>query len=131
MKLWIVWLVLAACGGSSASTTPGTPAGGVQMKEVTDPWKSMELPVGTALVEVSTSKTLVLRHPTLKLSMMQSTYAAFRQHLVSRGWSIQDEVHYDEGTDNAQYNGIFQREGRTMTLGVEKSRAGGLQISLR
>jgi hypothetical protein len=90
----------------------------------------MELPIGTAVVEASTPKTLVLRHPTLQLTMCGPTYSAFRERLVALGWSVDSEDTYDEGTKDVQVVGKLKKGTDSLRLTVERSRAGGVEISM-
>ena len=131
MTFWMTGLVLLACGNDLATPAARAPSGAsVPVKALTEPWSSQKIPVGTALIEVSTSKTLVLRQPTMSLEMIAPSYSMMRTFLVDSGWSIEEEDVYDKDTIREQHRGYFKRGDEEIRLTAERSRSGGVEIVL-
>lgn len=61
------------------------------MKEVTEPWKSMNLPIDGAVVEVSDSDSLILRFAAIQPDDYGLPHAAVRQAMVDAGWGAEDD----------------------------------------
>ena len=59
--------------------------------ELTEPWKSMNLPIDGALIERSSSSTLGVRFVTIKAEDAALPYAALKQSLMDAGWSVKYE----------------------------------------
>jgi len=88
--LVFVAVALAACSGATeASPIPGpVPIPGVASVELTEPWKSMNLPIEGAIVEASTESGLLVRFPSVAEADAGPTLAALEQALVDGGWAV-------------------------------------------
>lgn len=65
--------------------------------ELTEPWKSMNLPIDGAIVEASTFDSLLVHFPTVTAADLKPTHAALRQGLIEAGWIIDEDGEYATG----------------------------------
>ena len=128
MNGWILCWALLACGGVPETTAPSGPVESVQLTNLTEPWSRESVPVGTAIIELSTANTLILRQPNMPLEMIAPSYSTMRTYLLDSGWSIEDESDYNTGTRKEQRRGNFVRGKQRIQLMTLRSLAGGVEI---
>jgi len=86
-------LLLLLHSGCTTSSAPPPPANQPQVKsvELTEPWKSMNLPIEGAVIELSDDDSLGLRFVTIKSEDAALPYAALKQSLMDAGWRVKYE----------------------------------------
>lgn len=92
MQFLVMLVALAACTGSEGGSPPGVvtdPLTGARSMELTEPWKSMNLPIDGAVVDASTEHSVLLRFPAIAEADASTTYAALRQSLLDAGWQVE------------------------------------------
>lgn len=79
--------LLGCAGGSNADPGQQPTIAGAKSMELTEPWKSMNLPIEGAVVEYSRSDGLLARYPSIPVDATVATYAAVKEALLAAGWA--------------------------------------------
>lgn len=101
MRLSVSFLVLPVClalGCTGGSTTPSapesttsTPATAGATVSITDPWKSMNLPIDGARIDASDSEELAATYVTHTNETAAGIKAAWKDALTGAGWKVTKE----------------------------------------
>ncbi len=81
-------LLLLLHGGCTTSSAPPANQPQVKSVELTEPWKSMNLPIDGAVVERSSQDSLGVRFVTFKPEDAALPYAVLKQAFVEQGWVV-------------------------------------------
>lgn len=111
-------LLLTACltaGCTGGDTTTNPPPAGVTMS-ITDPWKSMNLPIDGAVVELSNEVSLKLSYPTHTQETASSVVAVLTDGLVAAGFAVDS----DKDAASARKVKLTKPDGPTISLTLDK-----------
>lgn len=119
MRTSLSLLLLAAslgmgCTGETSTATEAPPAKATT--GITDPWKSMNLPIDGAVVELSNEVSLQLSYPTHTQETADGIVAVLSQALVSGGFSIDS----DKSAPSARKLTLTKPDGPTISLTLDK-----------
>ena len=113
-------LLLLLHGGCTTSSAFLANQPQVKSVELTEPWKSMNLPIDGALIERSSNSTLGVRFVTIKAEDAALPYAALKEALVKQGWVLKNEY-----TGPPAWDAYFEApgyRGPTLSVTVENDR---------
>ena len=88
MKIAATALLLLLHGGCTTSSAPPANQPQVKSVELTEPWKSMNLPIDGAVVERSSHQVLGVRFVTIRPEDAALPYAALKEALLEEGWVV-------------------------------------------
>ncbi len=113
--------LLTGCTSTSAPPTTNQPQ--VKSVELTEPWKSMNLPIDGAIIELSDDDSLGLRFVTIQSEDAALPYAALKDVFVKRGWVVKYER-----TGPPDWKARFEAPGyvsASLSIDVESGRPRG------
>jgi len=122
MKIAPSALLLLPHSGCTTGSAPPPPANQPEVKsvELTEPWKSMNLPIDGALIERSSDSRLGVRFPTIKPQDAALPYAVLKEAFLKQGWVLKYE-----DTGPPAWDAYFDASGYsgpTLSVTVENGR---------